>query len=55
MAAELGVFSTREIAELLAWSEDRVERIIDRYVRKDALLRDRIRRMDEARQNARGA
>jgi integrase len=42
-------FSIREIAELLAWSEDQVERIINRYVRRDALLQDRIRRLDEAR------
>lgn len=38
----------REIAEILAWSEDRVERLIDRYVKRDELLRDRIRRLDAA-------
>jgi integrase len=47
--AYLADFSIREIAELLAWSEDKVERIINRYVRKNALLLDRIRRLDEAR------
>ena len=39
----------REIAEILAWSEDRVERLIDRYVKRDELLLDRIRRLNEAR------
>jgi integrase len=39
----------REIAETLAWSEDRVERLIDRYVKRDEILRDRIRRIDEGR------
>lgn len=46
---ELDVFSVKELAELLAWSEDKVERILARYVRRDALLRERIRRMDAAR------
>jgi integrase len=40
-------FTLREIAEVVAWEEDQVERIINRYVRRDALLRDRIRRLDE--------
>lgn len=44
-------FKIREIAEMLAWSEDQVERIIDRYVLKNAKLRDKIRRLDEARRN----
>lgn len=39
----------REIAEILAWSEDRVERLIDRYVKRDEILRDRIRRIDQGR------
>jgi hypothetical protein len=42
----LAGLSIREIAELLAWSEDRVERLIDRYVKRDELLRDRIRRLE---------
>lgn len=54
MAAELDVFSPREIAEMLGWSDTRVERIVNRYVRQHAILRDRIRRMDEARQNGTG-
>lgn len=45
----LAGFSIREIAEMLGWATDRVERIIGRYVMHDAMLRDRIRRMDEAR------
>lgn len=44
--AYLADFPIREIAEMLAWSEDKVERIINRYVRRDALLRARIERMD---------
>jgi len=52
--AYLADYSVREIAEMLTWSEDRVEKIISRYVTKNAKLRDRIRRMDEARANASG-
>jgi len=36
----------REIAEIMTWSEDQVERLITRYVKRDEILRDRIRRMD---------
>jgi integrase len=39
-------FSLREIAEVLAWSEERVERLIDRYVKRDEILKDRIRRLE---------
>lgn len=39
--------SIREIAQIMVWSEDYVEALIDRYVKKDELLLDRIRRMDE--------
>ncbi|MDO8913392.1 MAG: helix-turn-helix domain-containing protein [Phenylobacterium sp.] len=52
--AYLAGFKPTEIAELLGWSADKVERIIDRYVNKNALLRDKIRRLDEARENASG-
>ena len=45
----LAGFSIREIAELMTWSEDRVERLIDRYVKRDEILRDRIRRLDQNR------
>ena len=40
--------SIREITGILGWREDRVERIIDRYVKRDEILRDRVRRMEEA-------
>lgn len=37
-----------EIAEILGWEKDHVERIINRYVRRDALLRARIERLNAA-------
>lgn len=42
----LAGLTLREIAEVLAWEEDQVHRIINRYVRRDALLRDRIARLE---------
>lgn len=39
--------TVREIAQMFTWSEDRVDRLMDVYVRKEDLLRDRIRRIDE--------
>lgn len=36
----------REVAETMAWSEDDVERLVDRYVNRQAVLEDRIRRLD---------
>lgn len=44
----LGGLTIREIAEMFTWSEAYVERLINIYVKKDELLRDRIRRLDEA-------
>jgi integrase len=41
--------SIRVIAEILAWSEDQVERIIRRYVGRGAATRDVIRQLNEAR------
>jgi integrase len=41
----LADFTLREIAQVLGWSEDRVEALLDRYVKKDELLKDRIRRL----------
>jgi integrase len=38
----------REIAEIMAWSEKDVEEMINRYVKRDEILRDRVRRMEEA-------
>jgi len=42
-------FTSREIAQTLAWTEERVERLIDRYVKRDEILKDRIRRMDKSK------
>lgn len=44
----VGGLTIREIAEMFTWSEDHVERLINIYVKKDELLIDRIRRLDEA-------
>jgi hypothetical protein len=44
----LGDISIREIAEICGWSEDQVDHILKRYVKKDAILIDRIRRMENA-------
>lgn len=41
-------FSNREIAEIVGWSEEDVDDMINRYVKRDEILRDRIRRLDEA-------
>lgn len=41
-------FSYREIAETLGWSEERVERLIERYVKRDEIIKDRIHRLDRA-------
>jgi integrase len=41
--------SIRVIAEILAWSEDQVERIIRRYVARGAATKDAIRQLNEAR------
>lgn len=43
----LGGLSIREIAEVMTWGEDQVEALINRYVKRDELLKDRIRRLDE--------
>jgi len=39
----------RVIAEILAWSEDQVERIIHRYVARGAAVEEAIRQLNEAR------
>jgi integrase len=41
--------SIRVIAEILAWSEDQVERIIRRYVARAAATKEAIRQLNEAR------
>lgn len=47
----LGDQTIREIAQTMAWSEEQVEGLINRYVKRDEILLDRIRRLDA---NARG-
>ena len=42
-------FTIREIAEILGRKEERIERLIDRYVKRDEILRDRIRRFSGAK------
>lgn len=44
----LAGFTPEEIAEILAWEKDRVERILNRYVRRDALIRAKIERLNRA-------
>lgn len=44
----LAGFKLSEIAESMAWSEARIEKIIKRYVARDAALQQRIRQLDEA-------
>ncbi|MBB6409178.1 tyrosine-type recombinase/integrase [Mesorhizobium sangaii] len=39
----------REIAELMAWEEEHVARIIRRYVGRQAAIKERIRKLDGAR------
>jgi len=51
----LGGLTVREIAAIFTWSEKHVEDMLDTYVRKDELLLDRIRRLDQASAAARTA
>lgn len=39
----------REIAEIMGWEEESVKRIIRRYVDRKAAIKDRIRRLNEAK------
>lgn len=45
----LGKFSEEEIAEIMTWDVEHVRELIKRYVKRDELLRDRIRRMNRRR------
>ena len=45
----LSGLTTREIAEIMAWEEDTVDRIIRRYVGRDAAIKERIRKLNESR------
>ena len=38
--------TSQEIADILGWSKVQVEELIDRYVKRDELLRDRIHRLE---------
>jgi len=38
----------REIAEIMAWEEDQVARIIRRYVSRGAAIKERIRKLNGA-------
>lgn len=42
----LAGFSTREIAEMMGWEEDSVEKIIRRYVTRTAAIEEKIRRLN---------
>ena len=37
--------TTRVIAEMMGWSPEKVERMIDRYVKRDEIMLDEIRRL----------
>lgn len=45
----LGGLSIRQIAEAMAWSEGDVEPLINRYVKRDEVIRDMIAKMDRER------
>lgn len=45
----LAGLSEREIAEIMAWEEDQVATIIRRYVGRGAAIKEKIRKMSEAR------
>ena len=51
----LAGLTVREIADIMGWSENKVERLIDRYVKRDELMRDTIRRLDEFEQRTKTA
>lgn len=46
----LAGLSEREIAEIMAWEEEQVARIIRRYVGRAAAIKEKIRKLAEARQ-----
>lgn len=45
----LAGLSEREIGEIMGWEEESVRKIIRRYVDRQAMLKDRIRKLNEAR------
>lgn len=44
----LAGLDVREIAEILGWEEEQVKDMIDRYVKRDEVLKERIRRIEQA-------
>lgn len=38
----------REIAAIMGWTDARVERLIDAYVKRDEILANRVRRIEQA-------
>lgn len=45
----IGGLDVRVIAEIMAWEEDHVHKIIRRYVNRSAAIKDTIRRLNEAK------
>lgn len=45
----LAGLSERKIAEMMAWEEEYVHRIIRRHVNRTAAIQERIRKLNEAR------
>ena len=45
----LAGMSEREIGEIMGWEEESVRKIIRRYVDRQAAIKDRIRKLNEAR------
>lgn len=43
-----GTLSNAEIAVIVGWAETKVERLIDRYVKKGELIREQVRRLENA-------
>ena len=43
-------FTVREIAQTLGWAENKVERLIDLYVKRDEIMADRARRLEVLQQ-----
>jgi len=46
-------FTSREIAAIMGWKTEDVEKLLDIYVNRDALLVDKIRRMEQFEKNKR--